>query len=120
MKNHKKKNKFIHKNYNIIFYITIFINIIVIGLCSYTYKLYSNELKLNIKLNSIKEEYISINNSIKDYTSIKEDIDLVNGESSSINDKYSKINEEIESKKNTVDSFNNKIYDLNNKIKKLS
>ena len=120
MKKYKKKNKFIHKNYNIIFYIMIFINIVVIGLCSYTYKLYSNELKLNKKLNNTKEEYISIEDSIKEYKSVKEDIDLVNGKSSSINDKYSKINEEIESKNNTVDSYNNKIYDLNNKIKRMS
>ncbi len=56
MKKNKKKNKFIHKNYtNKIFYLMIFINIVVIGLCVYTYKLYSAELRLNKKLNSTKE-----------------------------------------------------------------
>lgn len=121
MKKYKKKNKFIHKNYtNIIFYLIIFINIVVICLCSYTYKLYSEELKLNKKLNDTKEEYISLKDSIKEYKEIKENIDLVNGESSSIEDKYTIVNEEIENKKNTINSYTNKIYDLNNKIKKLS
>jgi len=120
MKKSKKKNKFIHKNYNKLFYFMIFINIIVIGLCIYTYRLYNRENNLNKKLNSIKEEYISLDNSIKEYKQIKEDIDLVNGELSSTEEKYSKLNEEIETKKDKVNSYTNKIYDLNNKIKKMS
>ena len=121
MKKNKKKNKFIHKNYtNKIFYLMIFINIAVIGLCVYTYKLYSAELRLNKKLNSTKEEYISLENSIKDYKQIKEDINLVNGESSSIDDKTSELSEKIENKKDKIDSYTGKIYNLNNKIKSMS
>lgn len=120
MKKNKKKNKFIHKNYNKLFYFMIFINIVVICLCGYTYKLYDREYKLNKELKNTKKEYLSLENSTNEYKQIKEDIDLVNGESTSIEEKYSSLNEKIETKKNSIDSYTNKIYDLNNKIKRMS
>lgn len=68
------------------------------------------------ELRTFKEEYVSINNKIEEYTKLKNEIDIINGENISLNDKIISLNNEIESTNNTISNYNNRISELNNKI----
>lgn len=68
------------------------------------------------ELRIYKEEYLNINKKIEEYTKLKNEIDIINGENISLNDKIVSLNNDIENKNNTISSYNNKIGELNNKI----
>lgn len=81
---------------------------------------YYKDYKLNRQLNDKKEEYLSINKDIENYSKLKNDIDIIADETSNINDKIANLRNDIDSKNNSIDSYNNKISDLNNKISKMT
>ena len=106
----KKKTKYVVLVINILLF-TILINAFI-----FSYK----EYKLNKELLSNKDKYISLNNDIDKYTKLKEEIDIINNENTSLNDKITSLKTDIENKNNSITNYQNKISDLCTKISKLT
>ena len=77
---------------------------------------YYKDYMLNKDLNRYKKEYIVINDNIEKYNNLKNEIDLIYNDNSSLNEKIDTLKNDINSKNSSIDSYNNKISDLNNKI----
>lgn len=97
-------------------YILLIANILIFTIFINTFIFYNKEYKLNKSLKNSKEEYISLSNDIKKYSKIKEEIDIINGENTSLSDKVTSLNSEIDIKNSSILNYQNKISDLNNKI----
>ena len=101
-------------------YVFLVINILIITVFINGFIFHYKEYKLNKELLNRKKEYLSLNNDIDKYTKLKEEIDIINNENTSLNDKITSLKTDIENKNNSITNYQNKISDLYTKISKLT
>ena len=99
------------------FKISIFIyTLLVFMILVASFIWHHHDYSLIKELRTQKKEYLNVNKKIEEYTKLKNEMDIINGENISLNDKITSLNNDIESTNNTISNYNNKISELNNKI----